>query len=144
MASKFQERIYAETASTLLAANWTLRDIPEPPDFEVQTPTEKFGLEVTQIFVDPEAHFGSPSKRNEANNLRTVSRLAKRYYEAGGRPISAKFLGTLSLVNPDAVLKQMIASAPLHPGLSTTLKINAQGERKGSRHDLWCDLIVGL
>jgi hypothetical protein len=128
VASKVQERIYAETASTLLTANWMLVDIPEPLDFEVRTPTETFGLEVRQIFVDEaqqifvdvEDFFGSPAKRNEAENLRTVSRLAKRYYESGGPPISAKFLGILSSANSDAVLERMIGSAPAYPGVRTT------------------------
>jgi hypothetical protein len=122
MANKVQERIYAETAATLLTANWIFVVIPEPLDFEVRTPTEKFGLEVRQIFVDTEAHFGSPAKRNETVNLHTVSHLANRYYETGGPPVSARFLGTLSSENFDAVLKRMIASAPEFPGAVTTLQ----------------------
>jgi hypothetical protein len=122
VASKVQERNYAETASTLLTANWMLVDIPEPLDFEVRTPTEKFGLEVRQIFVDTETHFGSPAKRNETTNLRTVSHLVNRYYESGGPPISAKFHGVLSSANSDALLKRMIASAPEYPGSVTTLQ----------------------
>jgi len=122
VADKVQERIYAEKAATLLTANWMLVDIPEPLDFEIRTPTEKFGLEVRQIFVDAEVSYGSPAKYSEAKTLHTVSHLAKRYYESGGPPLSAKFRGILSSANSGAVLKCMIASAPAYPGPVTTLE----------------------
>jgi hypothetical protein len=65
MTSKVQERIYAEAAASLLKTEWLIVDIPEPLDFEIRTASETFGLEVRQIFVDAEAEFGSPAKRNK-------------------------------------------------------------------------------
>lgn len=116
MVNKVQERIFAETAATLLAADWMLQDIPEPLDFEVRTATESFGLEVRQIFVDVEADFGSAMKMSEMNSIRALSSLAEKYYESGGSPISAQFLGIISPFNSDAVLKCMIEFAPKYPG----------------------------
>ena len=77
MASKVQERIYAEAAASLLNVDWCLVDIPEPLDFEVQTADERFGLEVRQVFVDAETSFGSPSRRRESKNIRAIAALTK-------------------------------------------------------------------
>lgn len=122
MVSKVQERIYAETASTLLSADWLLVDIPEPLDFEVISAEEKFGLEVRQVFVDAEAIYGSPSKRNESKNIQAVSALAKRYYASGGSPISAKFLGAISTKEVQALADFIVTVAPIYPGPNLTIE----------------------
>lgn len=116
MVNKVQERVFAETAATLLAADWTLHDIPEPLDFEVQTTTESFGLEVRQIFVDIETSFGSAAKREEMKNIRAISCLAKKYYESGGPPVFAQFLGTISIIGSDELLRSMLEYAPRYLG----------------------------
>lgn len=122
MVSKVQERIFAEKAATLLAADWMLKDIPEPLDFEVRTAAETFGLEVRQIFVDVETHFGSAMKRSEKKTIDALSLLAKKYYEEGGLPISAQFLGVVSSINSDAILKCMLQSAPKYSGGRVTVQ----------------------
>lgn len=121
MVSKVQERIYAETAVKLLSVDWCLVDIPEPPDFEVRNGSERFGLEVRQIFVDTETAFGSPSKRSESKNAQAISALAKWYYTSGGPPIAAKFLGSMSLVDTQVLAKSMVAVAPTYPGPNKVL-----------------------
>ena len=121
MVSKVQERIYAEAAAALLTADWLLVDIPEPLDFEVRDAIERFGLEVRQVFVDAEAGFGSPAKRNESKNFQAVSALTKQYYEFGGRPISAKFLGPMPSAKTEDLVESMVAVAPSYPGPSKTL-----------------------
>lgn len=110
--NKVQERVFAETAASLLQVDWTFKEIPEPLDFEVQTATESFGLEIRQIFVDSESHFGSPTKRDEAKNIRNISLLAKKYYAMGGSPISANFLGEIQPGSVDKIVLGMIESAP--------------------------------
>jgi len=115
LASKVQERIYAEKAAELLGADWLFVDIPEPVDFEVHSATETFGLEIRQIFVDAEADFGSPAKRNESKNRRTVSALIKRYYKSGGSPISAQFVGVIPVEDTEDLAETMLAAAPHYP-----------------------------
>jgi hypothetical protein len=122
MVSKVKERIYAEAAATLLNADWLLVDIPEPLDFEVRSAEEEFGLEVRQVFVDAEATFGSPSKRRESKNVQAVSALAKRYYASGGSPISAKFLGAISIVEVQALVDSIVTAAPTYPGPNATIE----------------------
>ena len=125
LVSKVRERIYAEAAAALLDADWLLVDIPEPLDFEVQNAAEKFGLEIRQVFVDIEATFGSPSKRSESKNAQVISALANKYYASGGSPISAKVLGSISMVEAQTLAESMLAAAPLYPGANAILE--AQG-----------------
>ncbi len=115
MASKVQERIYAEKAIELLAVNWALADIPEPPDFEVQSGASRFGLEICQVFVGRENSYGSPQKRGEASNSSLVSKLAEQYYELDGRPINAKVFGSLSNENILPIAQALVNSAPPSP-----------------------------
>jgi hypothetical protein len=121
MASKVQERIYAEAAAALLRTDWLIVDIPEPLDFEVRSASETFGLEVRQVFVDAEAEFGSPAKRNESVNVKAISVLAMEYYDSGGPPILAKFFGQMSSVTKKALIELMVAAAPIYPGPSKTI-----------------------
>ena len=121
MASKVQERIYAEAAAALLKIEWLLIEIPEPLDFEVRTASETFGLEVRQIFVDAETEFGSPAKRNESEKVKDILALSMRYYESGGRPILAKFLGQMSPATNKALIELMVSAAPTYPGPSKTI-----------------------
>jgi hypothetical protein len=122
MARKVQERIYAEKAAKLLSADWHLVEISEPLDFEVHSGSETFGLEVRQIFVDVEAEFGSPAKRNESKNHKAILNLSKRYYEAGGPPILAKFFGVLPY-NTDDLVEFLVSNAPLYPEQRITLEL---------------------
>jgi hypothetical protein len=124
MANKVQERIYAERAIKLLAADWTLSDIPEPLDFEVRAGSYRFGLEVRQVFAGGEETYGSPLKRNESINSRLISSLAKRYYAAGGRPVAAQILGNISNANIDEVAQFMSDNAPAVHWESTAFPID--------------------
>ena len=123
MVSKVQERIFAETAITLLGTDWRLADIPEPLDFEVQCAGETFGLEVRQLFASGETVYGSPSKRSESKNQKVIRALAKRYYQLGGVAISAKFLGALAVEDVECISQSMVGHAPKHPGASNTLTV---------------------
>lgn len=123
MVSKVQERIYAESAIKLLAVDWQLAEIPEPLDFEVRANGRAFGLEIRQVFVDSEQSFGSPAKREESKNTRSIIALASRYYALGGLPISAKFLGSLSSMEMESFAQELAAIAPSYPGESATAHI---------------------
>lgn len=124
MASKVQERIYAEKAIALLAVDWTLQDIPEPLDFEIRTENFRFGLEIRKVFAGGEETYGSPRRKNESINSHLICSLAKQYYAAGGRPIFAQFLGKVSDVKVEQVAQLMKASALLQPWEPTTLHID--------------------
>lgn len=124
MGSKVQERIYAERAIELLAADWTLSDIPEPLDFEVRAGSYRFGLEVRQVFAGGEKTYGSPLKRNESIKGGLIYSLAAQYYAAGGRPITAQVLGNLSNADIEQVAQLMSARAPSSPWDSTAFHIN--------------------
>lgn len=120
MASKIQERIFAESAIELLAVDWQLIEIPEPLDFEVQTNGLAFGLEIRQVFTDAEQSFGSPAKRRESKNTRAIKDLSELYYALGGRPISARFLGLLSSIEIESFARELAAIAPNYPGKNAT------------------------
>lgn len=120
MVSKVQERIYAESAIKLLAVDWQLVEIPEPLDFEVRSNGLAFGLEIRQVFVDAEQSFGSPAKREESENTRSIIALARLYYALGGLPISAKFLGSLESLEVESFAQELVSIAPSYPGESST------------------------
>jgi hypothetical protein len=124
MASKVQERIYAERAIKLLAADWTLSNIPEPLDFEARAGSYRFGLEVRQVFAGGEKTYGSPLRRNESINDGLIYSLAEQYYAAGGRPITAQVLGNLSKADIEQTAQRMSAGAPLLPWDSTAFHLN--------------------
>jgi hypothetical protein len=123
MVSKVQERIYAESAIELLAVDWQLAEIPEPLDFEVRSNGLAFGLEIRQVFVDAEQSFGSPAKREESKNIRSIIALASQYYALGGLPISAKFLGSIASIEMESFAQELVAVAPSYPGESATENI---------------------
>jgi hypothetical protein len=108
MVSKVQERIYCEAAAKLLGVDWTLFDIPEPPDFEVREDEQVFGLEVRQVFTEEDETIGSSSKRKESHNQRIITGLVDLYYSRGGPPVSAKFLGQLASAPPDTLVDEML------------------------------------
>lgn len=121
MVSKVQERIYAETAAKILDVNWSFVDIEEPLDFEVRAADERFGLEVRQVFVDPESSSGSALRQAEGINQRHIRDIASRYYEQGGRPLLAKFLGSLEGAKIPSLVKCMLREAPHFPFESNTV-----------------------
>jgi hypothetical protein len=114
--SKIQERIFVEEAAKLLGVGWEVVDIPEPPDFEIRTDGEKFGLEVRQVFLDDETDHGSLMKRDEADRQRTLNAIARRYYEAGGEPIHVKVLGPLSHKDVDVIARELMKYRPAYTG----------------------------
>lgn len=111
MASKVLERIHAESASRLLGEGWNLVEIPEPLDFEVHRGENIFGLEHTQVFKGQVGASGSAEKRNESGRQRMLAQLARSYYQAGGVPIRAQFLGSLP-VETVGLVQSMVQNAP--------------------------------
>src|SRR3989344_991150 len=113
MASKVQERIYAEKAIELLGKNWQLTDIPEPPDFEVSNRVSVWGLEIRCIYKSEDVRKGSPIKEKESLDSRLLVKLAEQYYEAGGSPIQLKVLGASLLhENYALILSTLISRTP--------------------------------
>lgn len=102
----------AEEAAKLLAVDWEIIDILEPPDFEIRSDGETFGLEIREIFVDGEAAYGSPLRKAESDHRALVRAVARRYYEAGGTPLYLKILGRLSRSSLDEVVQKLLSLAP--------------------------------
>jgi len=91
--SKTQERIYAEKAIRLLGWNCQLKDISEPPDFEVNEGSDAWGLEVRNIFKYEDLVKGSWAKEQESRTSKLLLAIARDYYDAGGSPIALQISG---------------------------------------------------
>jgi hypothetical protein len=124
MVNKVNERLYAESAARLLGFEWELIDIEEPLDFEVKVGNETFGLEVRQIFTDPEGRAGSKSKQNESKNQKRASALARMYKAKGGTPVNVKFLGSLEAISDEELVAEIIANCSSLPSLEKRLEFN--------------------
>lgn len=109
MVDKVEERIIAEEAAKLLAVDWEIIDIPEPPDFEIRSDGEILGLEIREIFIDGEAAHGSPLRKAESDHRALVRAVARRYYDAGGTPLYVKILGRLSRSSLDEVVQTLLS-----------------------------------
>lgn len=94
---KDDEKIYAEKTSELLHESWKVEPSPGEvgwPDLIVTTESERFGLEVREIYLD-ESSRGSTKKANEQNNLQKINKLAKDYYKKTRSSIMVDFLGDI-------------------------------------------------
>lgn len=124
MPNKAQERSFAETAARLLGEKWELEDGAEPPDFSWKVTGEVFGLEVRQVFVDPEMTYGSALRRAEAGNIQTLRDIASAYYGAGGPPVSVQFLGSLSDASVGVVAMTMTQNLPTEIWKQNTVRLH--------------------
>ncbi len=86
MASKVLERIFVEGFLQRLDPGYVILEERESPDFLVSDGTEKFGLEVAQVFRD-QGPAGSPSKAAESRRVQYLWRLASDYYSRSGLPL---------------------------------------------------------
>ncbi len=100
------EIMYAEKAGELLRETWKVEPAPNEanwPDLIVKTESEKFGLEVKEVYLD-ESRKGSRSRADESNNLKNIEKLAEDYYDTKSSPINAHFLGEI-MGHHDQLLK---------------------------------------
>jgi len=72
--------MFAEQASRLLEERWKIKDF-ERPDFIIEGPQSKFGLEVTENFIGSVTKKGSFLARGEADRNRKLQNLKKKCLE---------------------------------------------------------------
>ena len=107
---KNRERFYAEEAARLLGKMWDLGDDDrENPDFLVTEGGEKFGLEVTEVFIGPQGNAGSALKTNESKTQRAVNALQREYESKANVPLIVKFVGQMDADNLATVVPALVA-----------------------------------
>ena len=101
MASKIQERIYVESFLAGLDEAYTIIEERESPDFLIADESERFGMEVAQVFRDQAKvhNSGSPAKAKESRRSKFLHHIARDYYLSGGLPLNVRAL----LSDPGAI-----------------------------------------
>ncbi len=110
---KCLEQHYAERLGEVLVKSWKVTPSPDEdnwPDLIVKTERGRFGLEVTELYLDKSPRNGSKKKANEAFNRKRIKKLAGDYYRAGGPTIRVVFRDSID--RPDIILRSLISVAP--------------------------------
>lgn len=93
---KEREKLYAAKVATLLGEVW---DISEPedeinwPDLIVKHLDKRFGVEISEIYLDDSQTNGSPMKEDEAYIQNYISDISKEYYQSDNIPINVQLAG---------------------------------------------------
>ena len=115
--TKEQERFFAEEAAKRLGTTWSLSPDRESPDFLVTEGTQKFGLEVSGVFMGPQGPAGSAMKEKESITQKAVDTLRIKYEEIRNIPLIVRFLGDMSADNMATVVPALVtedfASKPI-------------------------------
>ncbi len=130
---KCLEQHYAERLGEVLGKSWKVTPSPDEnnwADLIVETERGRFGLEVTELYLDKSRRNGSKRKANEALNRIRMKKLAGDYYRAGGLPIRVVFWDSID--RPDIILRSLISVAP---------KLT-EGERKRIKPYVGCRIDV--
>lgn len=91
MANKLQERVYLEWFLKENAIEYLCISESEAPDFYMIQDGNRIGIEVTNIFVEPNpGRKGSKSKRQESLRAQWLRQLSSDYYEKCTIPIAVK------------------------------------------------------
>ena len=107
---KSLEIMYAKKAGELLDESWEVEPSPNEvsyPDLIVTAESGKFGLEVSEVYLD-ESSKGSTKKAYEKNNLKNIKNLASTYYKTTGSSINVKFLGDCNIGRNNQLLNAII------------------------------------
>jgi hypothetical protein len=107
---KNKERFFAELAGNLLHKMWELGPDREVPDFFVTEGTQRFGLEVCEIFTGPQSQDGSSMKRAEANTARVIDALRREYEVVANVPLRVKLVGDVCAENLALVVPALVAA----------------------------------
>lgn len=106
---KRRERNFVEEAARLLGKRWDIGVDRENPDFLVLENGQRFGLEVTQIFIGPQDDAGSSLKAGESKTQRTLSRLQSQYEAIENIPLTVKFVGNMEADNLATLVPALLA-----------------------------------
>ncbi len=105
---KERERLFVEEAARLLGKTWTLWPDREQPDFLVTEGTQKFGLEVSQVFTGPQSPAGAAMKEMESNTQKAVDALRIKYEEITNIPLRVLLVGDTSAENMAKVVPALV------------------------------------
>jgi hypothetical protein len=127
MASKIQERIYAEKAKELLGWDCQFNEIPEPLDFEVSNRDgTTWGIEARNVYKSEDETKGSTDKKDESIGSRVLLNLAHDYYAAGGSPIQVAVRGAFFLRSHHAsILSVPLGRCPEVPWSLETINVSS-------------------
>jgi hypothetical protein len=120
---KQDERFFVEEAARLLGKTWTLGPDRERPDFLVTEGTQKFGLEVSEVFAGPKRRAGAAIKERESKTQKDVEALRIKYEEITNIPLFVRFLGDMSDDNMATVVPALVAEDFASKPISHHVKI---------------------
>ncbi len=93
-----------------MGKNWDLGDDNrEHPDFVVTEFDQRFGLEVTQIFVGRQDDAGSALKASESRAQRAIWAIQREYEAIENIPLIVKFVGNMEPDNLATVVPALLA-----------------------------------
>ena len=107
--NKEHERFFVEEAAKNLGQDWSLSPDRESPDFLVTEGTQKFGLEVSEVFMGPEGSGGAAMKEKESKTQKALDALRIKYEETTNIPLRVRFLGDMSADQMAAVVPALVA-----------------------------------
>ncbi len=106
---KEDERFFVEEAAKLLGTTWSLSPDRESPDFLVTEGTQKFGLEVSEVFMGPQSRDGSKIKEKESKTQKAVNALRLEYEEITNIPLRVQLVGDMCAKNMAKVVPALVA-----------------------------------
>jgi hypothetical protein len=119
---KDREQFFAEEAARSLGKTWSFDQSSERPDFIVSEAGDRFGLEVTDVFMGSQASGGSSMKASEAKTQKVVDAMQRAYKVAADVPLHVRFVGNMDADNIAKVLPALVAEDSAEtPGLKTVI-----------------------
>lgn len=92
---KGQERHVVQVAARLLQETWRVSE-GESPDFTVLSGDNRFGLEVTELFVGSAGRKGDPARRAEASNSAWLEEIRLTYAHTSDASLYVSYRGPIS------------------------------------------------
>jgi len=97
-----------EEAAKLLGKTWTLGPDRKRPDFLVTEGTQKFGLEVSEVFAGLQNRAGAVTKKKESETQKAVSNLQTEYENITNTPLRVRLLGDICTKNIAKVVPALV------------------------------------
>ena len=101
---KTREWVFAKKAAELLGKVWDIADY-EAPDFIITEGTQRFGLEICQIFTGQRDEKGSRSKKNEAENQERIDMYRRKYEGKANALLNVQLVGDTCDENMEEVVQ---------------------------------------
>ncbi len=121
---KQHERFFVEEAAKLLGKTWSLGPDRERPDFLVIEGTQKFGLEVSEVFTGPQSRAGSKMKEKESKTQKAIDALRTEYEHITNIPLRVQLGGDMRAENMAKVVPALIAEDFVSKPICHHVKIN--------------------